>query len=186
MRSTSSITDTEKTANGGFFIVSRKPRDSRVVGQRSTGNREEKQRQKEFSFRQRKGRRFHIGRPRRAALQIYFLAWAKKRPMRKKNKVFVFRGFSQKALEYLKKILYNYKSGTIPPQRRSILVEAHAPEDGAKNPLKGISMKLLVAAFCAQLRVAAGRLGSRALRNGIWMSTHFPWRPCQVVKTPWE
>lgn len=71
----------------------------------------------------------------------------------------------------------------LPERRSSILVEAHVFEDGPKNPLKGISMKLLVAAFCAQLLVAAGRLGSRAVRNGIRNSTLFPWRPCQVVKT---
>ncbi len=71
----------------------------------------------------------------------------------------------------------------LPERRSSILVEAHVLEDGPKNPLKGISMKLLVAAFCAQLWVAAGRSGSRAVRNGIRNSTLFPWRPCQVVKT---
>ncbi|MGM9663968.1 MAG: hypothetical protein ACI3XF_03925, partial [Eubacteriales bacterium] len=57
-------------------------------------------------------------------------------------------------------------------------------EDGPKNPLKGTSMKLLVAAFYAQFRVAAGRLGLRANRNGIWSSTRFPWRLPFVVKLP--
>ena len=39
----------------------------------------------------------------------------------------------------------------------SILVRAVNSEDGAKNPLKGISMKLLVFASYAQLGVGAGR-----------------------------
>lgn len=68
--------------------------------------------------------------------------------------------------------------------RHSILVEARSAEDGPKNPLKGTSMKLLVAAFYAQFRVAAGRLGLRAVRNGIWNATRFPWRLPFVVKMP--
>lgn len=45
-------------------------------------------------------------------------------------------------------------------------------------------MKLLVAAFYAQFRVAAGRLGLWADRNGIRSPTHFPWRLPFVVKMP--
>lgn len=68
--------------------------------------------------------------------------------------------------------------------RHSILVEARSAEDGPKNPLKGTSMKLLVAAFYAQFRVAAGRLGLRAVCNGIRNPTRFPWRLLFVVKMP--
>jgi len=41
---------------------------------------------------------------------------------------------------------------------RSIRVEYCISEDGLKNPLKGISMKLLVFALYAQCRADAGRL----------------------------
>ncbi len=39
---------------------------------------------------------------------------------------------------------------------RCILVKAFRFEEGPKNPLKGISMKSLVLAFFAQIRVGAG------------------------------
>ena len=39
---------------------------------------------------------------------------------------------------------------------RCILVKARRFEEGPKNPLKGISMKSLVLAFFAQIRVGAG------------------------------
>jgi|CZCB01.1.fsa_nt_gi hypothetical protein len=39
---------------------------------------------------------------------------------------------------------------------RSILVSTAASQDGPKNPLKGISMKFLVPARCAQRWVGAG------------------------------
>ena len=41
-------------------------------------------------------------------------------------------------------------------QRRSILVSSAVYQEGPKNPLKGISMKSLVLAFFAQIRVGAG------------------------------
>ena len=44
----------------------------------------------------------------------------------------------------------------------SILVGAYGCEGGPKNPLKGISMKLLVLALNAQFGVSAGRLDCRA------------------------
>ncbi len=57
----------------------------------------------------------------------------------------------------MKKYLYIFKKcDTISFRRRSILVEAAGSQEGPKNPLKGISMKSLVFAFCAQLRVDAG------------------------------
>ena len=49
-------------------------------------------------------------------------------------------------------LIYNITTGW-----RSILVGTDVSEDGAKNPLKGISMKLLVLALNAQFRVGAGR-----------------------------
>lgn len=68
-------------------------------------------------------------------------------------------------------------------RRHSILVKAHLIEDGPKNPLKGISMKLLVAAFYAQFRVAAGRIGLRAACNGIRCESRFFLRLPYVVTT---
>lgn len=59
-------------------------------------------------------------------------------------------------------------------------------ESGPKNPLKGISVKLLVLASYAQWGVSAGRTprslncegcGVRANRNGIRRTTRCPWRP---------
>ena len=41
-------------------------------------------------------------------------------------------------------------------RRCSILVRTADFQVGPKNPIKGISMKSLVLAFCAQLRVGAG------------------------------
>ena len=49
-----------------------------------------------------------------------------------------------------------------------------AAESVPKNTRKGKSMKLLVLAVYAQLRVGAGRIGLRAGRNGIRQSTHLP------------
>ena len=72
------------------------------------------------------------------------------------------------SLEYSSALCYNEKGDQGRRARRySILVKAHLHEDGPKNPLKGISMKLLVAAFYAQFRVVAGRIGLRAACNGI-------------------
>ena len=49
-----------------------------------------------------------------------------------------------------------------------------AAESVPKNTRKGKSMKLLVPAVYAQLRVGAGRIGLWAGRNGIRQSTHLP------------
>ena len=57
---------------------------------------------------------------------------------------------------------------------RSILVVPFAAESVPKNTRKGKSMKLLVPAVYAQLRVGAGRIGLWAGRNGIRQSTHLP------------
>ena len=51
---------------------------------------------------------------------------------------------------------YIYVKIIIAQQRRSILVRAAVSQEGPKNPLKGISMKSLVPAFLAQIRVGAG------------------------------
>ena len=48
-------------------------------------------------------------------------------------------------------------------------------EDGAKNPLKGISMKLLVLALNAQFRVGAGRLWAYGLPQ--WHAVKVPFAP---------
>ena len=49
-----------------------------------------------------------------------------------------------------------------------------AAESVPKNTRKGKSMKLLVLAVYAQLRVGAGRIGLWAVCNGIRNSTHLP------------
>ena len=49
-----------------------------------------------------------------------------------------------------------------------------AAESVPKNTRKGKSMKLLVPAVYAQLRVGAGRIGLWAGCNGIRQSTHLP------------
>ena len=49
-----------------------------------------------------------------------------------------------------------------------------AAESVPKNTRKGKSMKLLVPAVYAQLRVGAGRIGLWAGCNGIRHSTHLP------------
>ena len=49
-----------------------------------------------------------------------------------------------------------------------------AAESVPKNTRKGKSMKLLVLAVNAQLRVGAGRIGLWAGCNGIRQSTHLP------------
>ncbi len=49
-----------------------------------------------------------------------------------------------------------------------------AAESVPKNTRKGKSMKLLVLAVYAQLRVGAGRIGLWAGCNGIRHSTHLP------------
>jgi len=54
-------------------------------------------------------------------------------------------------------------------------------EDGIKTPLKGISMKPLVFAYCAQLWVDAGDESDGADYNGIWILTPHLWRPIIVV-----
>ena len=75
--------------------------------------------------------------------------WAKKRARDASIATFL--------LGEMKKYLYiSQKCDTISLRRRSILVEAAGSQEGPKNPLKGISMKSLVFAFCAQLRVDAG------------------------------
>jgi len=58
----------------------------------------------------------------------------------------------------------------------SILVSTAKLEDGAKNPLKGISMKFLVTAADAQLGVVSGSKGDGAIRNGMWAMTLPLWR----------
>jgi len=59
----------------------------------------------------------------------------------------------------------------------SILVSTFNPENGPKNPLKGISMKSLVNAFDAQLRVLQGVKVVGAFYNGMKIVTLPPWRP---------
>ncbi len=49
-----------------------------------------------------------------------------------------------------------------------------AAESVPKNTHKGKSMKPLVLAVNAQLRVGAGGIGLWALRNGIRIPTHLP------------
>ena len=63
-----------------------------------------------------------------------------------------------------KKICYNY---CYKLKWHIILVNLIYYEDGAKNPLKGISMKRLVLASYAQFGVSAGRYGCLDDCNGI-------------------
>ena len=60
---------------------------------------------------------------------------------------------------------------------RSILVSTTISEGGAKNPLKGTSMKFLVSAADAQSGVGAGSKVMGAIHNGMWAMTLLPWRP---------
>ena len=60
-------------------------------------------------------------------------------------------------MQLLKKYLYIHgKYASIQGKRCSILVGVAIFQEGPKNPLKGISMKSLVLAFFAQIRVGAG------------------------------
>ena len=58
----------------------------------------------------------------------------------------------------------------------SILVSRVPSEDGAKNPLKGISMKFLVPAADAQSGVGAGSKNYGRPSMAWRSSTHFSWR----------
>ena len=58
----------------------------------------------------------------------------------------------------------------------SILVSTAIFENGAKNPSKGISMKFLVEAFDAQLRVFSGSKKDGATCNGMQALTLPLWR----------
>jgi len=53
-------------------------------------------------------------------------------------------------------------------------------EDGAKNPLKSISMKFLVLAYNAQLWVGAGSKGVGQSQRHATLTLH-PWRPLYVL-----
>ena len=58
----------------------------------------------------------------------------------------------------------------------SILVSKVLSEDGAKNPLKGISMKFLALAADAQSGVGAGSKNYGRPSMAWRSSTHFSWR----------
>ena len=58
----------------------------------------------------------------------------------------------------------------------SILVSKVPSEDGAKNPLKGISMKFLALAADAQSGVGAGSKNYGRPSMAWRSSTHFSWR----------
>jgi len=66
--------------------------------------------------------------------------------------------------------------GIIIPRWCSILVSKVLSEDGAKNPLKGISMKFLVLAADAQSGVDAGSKNYGRPSMAWRRTTHFSWR----------
>ena len=66
--------------------------------------------------------------------------------------------------------------GIIADRWCSILVSRVPSEDGAKNPLKGISMKFLVLAADAQSGVDAGSKNYGRPSMAWRSSTHFSWR----------
>jgi len=61
-------------------------------------------------------------------------------------------------------------------------------EDDPKKSLKSISVKLLVSAFCAQLRVDAENEEIMGDRNGIRLSFHFfvETQLCGLTSTNWD